>query len=251
MSEILDLSSQELGILGFICFCAGLVRGFSGFALSAFVMATAVTILPPIQLIPVLWFLEMSAGLLMARGGWRDANRSDALLLVTGNLVGWPIGLWLTKTISTTTSKITVLIIIVTLAISQLARVRITFLNSKKGALISGIVAGVISGLAHVGGMIVALYALSRDSDARTMRGTLVTYLFIGSFSSFVFLLAFGVMEKIAMYRGLSMILPTMVGVWIGTKFFIPKLQPYYRPFCLSLLVGLALITLLRQIALK
>ena len=248
MPELLNLSPQEIGILGFICFCAGLVRGFSGFALSAFVMATAVTILPPVQLIPVLWFLEMSASLLMARGGWRDANRNDALLLVLGNLIGWPVGLWLTLSISTSASKITVLIIIVTLAISQLAKIRLAFLNAKKGALIAGVVAGIVSGLAHVGGMIVALFALSRDADPRTMRGTLVTYLFIASFSSFIYLLAFGVMEQTAMFRGLSMILPTVAGVWVGTKMFTPRFQPYYRPFCLSLLIGLALVTLMRQV---
>ncbi len=247
MAEWMNLSPGELWILGFICFSAGLVRGFSGFALSALVMATAVAIMPPIELIPILWILEMAASLMMARSGWRDANRGDALRLVAGNIIGWPFGLWLTTTISVTASKRTVLVIVVVLATSQLARIRLSFLNSNIGAILTGIVAGVISGIAHLGGMIVALYALARDSDARTMRGTLVTYLFIGSLSSLVYLLAFGVLEETALFRGAAMVLPTVVGVWLGKQLFIPMLQPYYRPFCLCLLIGLASLTLIRE----
>ena len=100
MIEALDLTHTEIFALGGICFIAGLVRGFSGFALSALVMASAVIFLAPIELIPILWFLEMAASLLMARGGWKDADRESALTLVGGNMLGWPIGLWMTTSVS-------------------------------------------------------------------------------------------------------------------------------------------------------
>ena len=99
MSAFLDLTMNQIVLLGVICFAAGLVRGFAGFALSALVMASAATIISPISLIPVLWFLEMAASLQMAGGGWRDANRTIAILLVVGNFIGWPIGLSLTTSL--------------------------------------------------------------------------------------------------------------------------------------------------------
>jgi len=46
----LALPPDHLALLGLICFIAGLVRGFSGFALSAMVMASGALILPPVQL---------------------------------------------------------------------------------------------------------------------------------------------------------------------------------------------------------
>ena len=64
-----DLTGREFLILTVIVIVAGIVRGFSGFALSAVVMASAVIILPPVQLIPICWWLEMTASVLMARGG--------------------------------------------------------------------------------------------------------------------------------------------------------------------------------------
>ena len=92
----LALPPDHLALLGLICLIAGLVRGFSGFALSAMVMASGALILPPVQLIPVCWWLEMTASLFMLRGGWREANRKVALGLAIGSTIGVPFGLALT-----------------------------------------------------------------------------------------------------------------------------------------------------------
>jgi len=246
MSAFLDLTIPQIVLLGGICFAAGMVRGFAGFALSALVMAAAATIISPISLIPVLWFLEMAASLQMAGGGWRDANRTIAILLVMGNFIGWPIGLTLTTSLPTDTSTLIALLIILALAALQLARLRILGLATRPGTLISGIVAGIAAGVAHVGGMVVALYVLSQNQPAKMMRGTLVVYLFLASFGSFLFLMYFDVMTLQAAWRGLFFAPIAMLGVFVGTKFFSPKWEPYYRPFCLNLLMFLASLGLIR-----
>ncbi len=249
MGDWAGLPLTDWIFLSGICFFAGLVRGFSGFALSAVIMASALAILPPVQLIPVLFFLELVAGLMMARGGWRDADRKAAITLVLGNMAGWPIGLWLTMTISVGASKTTVLITILVLAATQLARLRLPFLATQTGTILTGVTAGIVSGLAHVGGMIVALYALSRDSQSKVMRGTLVTFLFFSSIGSFFYQRWFGVMDQTSVLRAGILIFPTVFGVWLGQRLFTERLQPYYRPFCLWLLVGLALVSLIRHLA--
>lgn len=246
MTELLDLSSFDIAILACICLAAGMVRGFAGFALSALVMASAATLISPLSLIPVLWFLEMAASVQMASGGWRDANRMIAILLVIGNFIGWPIGLSLTTSLPVQTSTLIALLIIIALAALQLARVRIPALASRPGTLISGIVAGIAAGVAHVGGMVVALYVLSQNQPAKMMRGTLVVYLFLASFGSLFFLIYFDVMTKLAAWRGLVFAPVAMLGVFVGTKFFSPKWEPYYRPFCLGLLMFLASFGLIR-----
>ena len=48
------LTGQEFAILTVIVVIAGIVRGFSGFALSAIVMASAVIILPPVQILSLI-----------------------------------------------------------------------------------------------------------------------------------------------------------------------------------------------------
>ena len=247
LTAITALTPSELATITVIVFLAGIVRGFAGFALSALIMATAVVILPPVELIPMLWWLEMAASLLMMKGGWADADRPTAYGLVIGSTIGWPLGLWLTTSVDVATSKVIALSVIVVLAVSQLAKVRLDFLANKPGLYGTGIVSGIVSGVAHVGGMVVAFYVLASNAPARSMRGSLVLYLFLGSIAALITQLAFGVMDMSGVARGLTFAIPTMLGVVVGQRLFVDRLSGYYRPFCLCLLIGLAGAGLIRH----
>ena len=100
LAALLALPISEIAVLAVICLIAGLVRGFSGFALSAMVMASGALIIAPVQLIPICWWLEMTASLFMLRGGWQDANRKVAIGLAIGSTLGVPFGLALTMAIA-------------------------------------------------------------------------------------------------------------------------------------------------------
>lgn len=241
-----DLTGQEFLILTAIVIVAGIVRGFSGFALSAIVMASAVIILPPVQLIPICWCLEMTASLLMARGGWKEADRSIVFGLVIGSTLGVPFGILLTTSVSVEISQLIALVLIIALALTQLAKIRLAFLATKLGLYGSGFAAGVATGLASVGGMIIAIYVLSQDAPAAKMRAALVLFLFISSLTTVITLLWFGVMNSTAAMRGFSLALPTAFGVMVGQWLFIPRFAAYYRPLCLSLLCALAGAALIR-----
>ena len=241
-----DLTGREFLILTVIVIVAGIVRGFSGFALSAVVMASAVIILPPVQLIPICWWLEMTASVLMARGGWQEADRGVVMGLVIGSTVGVPFGLLLTTSISVEASKFVALTLIIALAVTQLAKIRMSFLATKPGLYGSGFAAGVVTGLASVGGMVIAVYVLSQDAPAAKMRAALVLFLFVSSLTSLIMLLWFGVMNSTAAARGLSLAIPTTLGVYLGQRLFTPRFAPYYRPACLSLLCALAGAALVR-----
>jgi len=248
MTSLLGLGPAEIVALIGITFVAGLVRGFSGFALSAMVMASAVLILPPVQLIPICWWLEMGASLLMVRGGWADADRGVVKGLVIGAAVGVPIGLAFTTSVSVEISSLIALSILIVLAATQLLRIRLAFLATTTGLYGSGVASGIVTGLASIGGMVVALYVLAREAPARQMRGSLVLYLFFSSLVSMVTLLAYGVMDSTAALRGLVFAVPTLAGVVLGQRLFTPKYERYYKPLCLSLLIALATVALIRTL---
>jgi uncharacterized membrane protein YfcA len=234
--------------LAAICFAAGLVRGFTGFALSAFGLALAVLILPPVELIPVMWWLELAASLVMLRHGWGGADVRAAVTLVLGSVLGLFGGLALTTSVDPAISQQIALVVLITLALLQLTGLRIPQLSTKSGTLITGLIAGVVTGLAGIGGMVVALYVLARNDEPAKMRATLVAFLFIGSFTSFGMHLWFGTMNTTSTLRGLAFILPCVIGVLIGQRLFTPRLQPYYRPTCLTLLIGLGAVSLVRSV---
>jgi hypothetical protein len=248
LANLISLTISEVVILATICLIAGVVRGFSGFALSALVMASAALIIPPIQLIPICWWLEITASLFMFRSVWQEANRKIAVGLAIGSTLGMPFGLALTMAIATELSKLLALGVIIALAALQLARVRIPFSVRNWGLYGSGWVAGVVSGVAGVGGMVVALFILSQKAQPRQMRASLVLFLFLSSVTTIISLWYFGVMDQVAIKRGLVMALPAGLGVVLGKLLFMPKWEYLYKPFCLTLLIVLAITGIIRVI---
>lgn len=246
LTALTGLTGLEFLVCLLVIFLAGVVRGFSGFALSALVMASLVIILPPIELIAVCWFLEMSASLLMVRGGIQQWDRGVVFGLVAGSTIGTPFGLYLTNTLPADGSRMIALVTILILAALQLLRVRAGFLATKSGIYIAGLVAGIATGLASVGGMVVALYVLARESSAGMMRASLVMFLFISSGFSFIYFTLYGMMTAEAVSRGLIFAPVCMMGVVAGQALFRPQLERFYKPFCLSLLMVLAAAGLLR-----
>lgn len=229
-------------------FAAGVVRGFSGFALSAIVMASVVVILPPVELIPVCFLLEAAASLVMVRGGFRNADMGIVWGLVIGSTIGVPIGLWATTSIPVETSKMAALIVILGLTLAQLFKAAPAGLQTRKGLYATGVSAGIVTGLASVGGMVVALYILASNKEARIMRASLVMFLSITLATSLVFLLLFGVLDVTAMRRGILFAPIVLGGVLLGSFLFRPSLEGLYKRFCLVLLLALSAAGLIRMI---
>jgi len=96
--------------------------------------------------------------------------------------------------------------------------------------------------------MIVALYFLATNAPPARMRASLVMFLFVGMFTSGVWLVSTDVLDRLALMRGLVLAPAVAAGVLIGARLFGPALQGIYRNFCLTLLIGLALAGLVRQI---
>ena len=246
MMELASLDARQVVTLLAISLVAGIVRGFSGFALSAVVMAAALPLLPPAALIPICWMMEVAASALLVRGGMADADRRLVLTLLGGTLVGTPLGLWLTTTLDVELAKAVALGALVVFAVMQLLGLRLIFLATAAGLTVAGLLAGLVTGLANLGGMVVALVVLALRHPAREMRGSLVLFLVGSQALTFGWLLAYGLLDAISLARGALLVPAAMVGVLIGRAGFRPSMERWYRPACLTLLVGLSLIGLAR-----
>ena len=246
MFGTLALNNSDLLILILICFFAGLIRGFSGFGLSAFVMSLALTIIPPIELIPVCWWMEFVAGVFMIRNGWKDSDKKISIILWLGAVFGLPVGIALTTILDFQTSKIVALVLILILALILLRNFKIQFLSTSVGTISSGVFAGAATGLASIGGMIVAIYVLASQNSVRRVRASLVLYIFLNSVTTFIFLILFDVMDHKAFVRGVLLTVPSSIGVVLGSILFMQKLEKYYRPFSLGLLTSFSLVGLIR-----
>ena len=138
--------------------------------------------------------------------------------------------------------------LILILSVILFRNFKLPFLSSKLGTVSSGICAGIATGLASIGGLIVATYVLASQHSARRMRASLVVYILLNSLTTFVFLIIFDVMDQKALIRGVLLALPSSIGVVLGSILFMQKLEKYYRPFSLVLLITFCIVGLIRLI---
>ena len=244
----LDLTTGELAFAITATFVAGAVRGFTGFALSALIMATLTLILPPIELLPVCVLLELLASALLVRGGFAQADRAMILQLQSGALVGTPLGLALTTILDPNTSRLFVQSLILCLALAQLLRLRLPISPHPAATVATGVLSGFVTGIASIGGMVIALYTLARQMPPATVRASLILVIFIGGALTFLWQAAFGILTSISALRAAALAIPMVAGVLVGRAFFRPEFEKHYRPFSLSLLIALAAFGLVRAL---
>ena len=244
-SELTDLTEMQFIYCLVSIFVAGVVRGFSGFALSAVVVASMAGTLSTVELLPMVYLLEAFASLIMLRGGIRDADMSIVWVLSICSAIGVPIGLMATISLPIELTRIIALGLILILAVMQLFNFAPKFVGTRIGLYGTGLIAGIVSGLAALGGMVVALYVLASKVEPRSMRGALVMYLFIGLFTSLIWYLIYGIMDVRAVIRGIVFAPVLFAGVLIGFSLFSPALQVFYKRFCLVLLMCLSIVGLL------
>ena len=82
-------------ILGYATACvfgAAVVRGYSGFGFSLLTIVSLSLLLPPAQIVPSIFIMEVAASLHLLPGVWRDIHWQALLWLTVGCLVGTPFG---------------------------------------------------------------------------------------------------------------------------------------------------------------
>ena len=244
----LQLSGSTLSLMAAFALLAGMVRGFAGFGLSALVMASLALFIPPVALIPVCFIFEAVSSLVMFRGGLREGNRPLLFGLITGYTIGLPVGLAATHALSPELSRVLALGLILLLTTLQLLKISPHFLAARWGSYIAGFLAGIATGTAAAGGMVVALFVLAQQMPAREIRGSLVLFLFASMAVSGFWMSVTGTLDSLAIKRGLMFVPLVIAGVLIGTWLFRPSLEPYYKRFCLWLLVFVASVGMLRLV---
>lgn len=248
MLAILDLPNTGLAVLIASVFIAGVVRGFTGFAASAVVMATATVVLAPIDLLPICLLLELVASAFLVRGSINEADQKLVLPLVGFAFVALPVGLHLTQTLPPDISTLIALTIIGVLAAMQLFRVPLPAGKGFLSVMVVGSLAGLVQGVASVGGLVHALYVLALRLPPTATRATMILGVMFSGAMGLFWQLSLGVMTWQAFLRLATVLVPFLLGLWLGRFLFTPGREQYYRPVSLGVLVVLAGAGILRQL---
>lgn len=219
----IDLTAFTAGQLGFLAasaLLAGMARGFSGFGAALIFVPLASTVVGPATAAPVLLVTDLILSTGFIPNATRIANRREVGTMLIGTLVGVPTGAMILARAEPITIRWT---------IAALVTVALTLLMSGwrfKGPASSpvtigvGVVAGLFSGLAQVGGPPIVVYWLSTEPRPEIVRANIVLYFAVSASLTALSYVLVGVLT-FSIVSLMLVIGPTYgLGLFLGSRLF-------------------------------
>ena len=223
---------------------AGFMRGLSGFGFSALCFFALSPILPPMAIVPLMFLLECAASVHIMPKVWSHVPWRWLLALSIGAMLGTPFGvygvaLWQPEIVRGL-AGIGVLIA----SIALLKGWRFASADSTLVLVVVGTISGFVNGMASIGGLVIAVYALSASISLLSMRAALVVFFLIIDIYGLMWFGGHGFLN-INTFILASIALPVMLlGNRIGFAYFDRIKETTRRYISIALLMTLALLAL-------
>ncbi len=237
-----------------VVFAAGIVRGFAGFGFSALCVAGMSLFMPPAQVVPPIFMLEVLASLSLLRGALRHADWHWLSWLVLGNALCIPMGVALLAYVSETPLRLLIGALLLLAAALLRSGWRLSLQPTPAMRLATGLVSGFVNGVAAIGGIAVAVMLSTTALAPAVMRATMILmFLFTDLYALAWAALLPGQDGQdllVASTAQLALWLaPAMLaGIWFGQRAFVGVSPEAFRRQVLNLLVLIAALSLLRAI---
>jgi uncharacterized protein len=100
-----DVSIDAAIAICAIAFVSGTARGFSGFGSALIFMPLASSMAAPRLVAALLLIIDFVAALPLAPNAWKHADRKATAVMVSGALIGVPIGTWFLSRLEPVTTR--------------------------------------------------------------------------------------------------------------------------------------------------
>jgi len=224
-------------------FGAAIVRGYSGFGFSLLAITALSLALPPAEIVPSIFMLEIAASLHLLPSIWRDIHWRSIGLLLLGCVIATPIGVQLLANLPAAPMRI-VLSIFVVIVVGFLWRgFSLKTMPGPAATLATGAASGLFNGAFGIGGPPVILFFFSSPAGVAVGRASVIAY-FLGTDSIG---LAFQAQAQLTTWATLvrfaTFLPPLLIGVWVGARIFKHADPESFRRWVLRILALLAVLT--------
>ena len=135
-----QLSLVEIYFAVFTVFIASIIRGFNGFGFSATCISGFSFILPALEIVPIILILEVLISIFMIPYIWSKIDWNFVLKLLSGIIIGSPIGLYLLKYLTPDVTHLSVCVIIIFFSLLLMRGYTNQKINNKYGKFFTGII---------------------------------------------------------------------------------------------------------------
>jgi len=242
--QILTTVFALLCILG-----AAVVRGYSGFGFSLLGVSSLSLLLPPAEIVPSIFILEVAASLHLLPGAWRDIHWRALLWLTLGCLVGTPVGVYALAHVPAApmTVALAAFVLVATLLLARGYALR--SFPGPGATLATGVVSGLCNGSFGIGGPPVILFFFSSPAGVAAGRASMIAFFLLTDLIALAWQGWDGLLTPMTVWRAV-MFLPALVaGISLGNRGFIHADPAQFRRWVLRLLMLLAVVTGVRALA--
>jgi len=248
LQQWLGLSPLMLLYAFFAIGVAAYIRGYSGFGFSALTVTSLALILPPSEVVPTAYMLEVAASIHMLPLVWRSIDWKILRWLVIGAVMGTPFGIIFLEEVPQETMRLVISGIVLTASLLLWKNIRIKSSANWYSILAVGFFSGVINGAAAIGGLPVVLFFLSISLGSALSRASMVAYLFIIDLYAVFLPGSQQLISTELLGRTVIFLIPLLIGIYIGHRSFVKTTPESFRKFALSLLIVLSLAVIVRAV---
>jgi uncharacterized membrane protein YfcA len=242
---ILGFAPPILVWIGLAALAAFVVRGLSGFG-SAMIGIGALTLaLPPAQVVPAFFALELLTTVNLLPSVWGQIDWRSLRWVIAGCALTTPVGLTLLAHLDPNPMRLVVSACLATIALLMLSGLaqRLTPCSTPGplGALAAGGAAGLLNGAAGIPGPPAIVFYFATATTVVSRATLIAFFLFTDSYGLAVAGGA-GLLAGVG-WRLIAAALPfSLLGLWIGQRLYVRLDEPRLRRVIWTLLAGLGLL---------
>jgi uncharacterized membrane protein YfcA len=224
-------------------FAAAVVRGYSGFGFSLLAIVSLSLLLPPAQIVPSIFIMEVAASLHLLPGVWRDIHWRALLWLVGGCLVGTPFGVYALAHVPGAPMTLALAVFVLIAAVMLARGYALKSLPGPAATFATGTASGLFNGAFGIGGPPVILFFFSSPTGAAAGRASMIAFFLITDITGLAWQSWSGLLSLVTVWRAVLFLPALAAGVWLGNRGFMNADPIDFRRWVLRLLVVLAVLT--------
>ena len=240
--------ASPVAIVLFGVFVASLLRGFTGFGFGLAAVPLLSLALPPAQVVPFVVVLQVVVGLGGLRAAWPHCDWRSVGGLAPGLVMGIPLGLVVLTHLPPNPVRLAIGLIIAASVVLLAKGAHLPRRPSRGLTVATGLLSGVISGLASMGGPPIVVYLLALGHGAAVVRATSIVFFMLSGMVSVVPMSFAGLIDHdVLVWSALSV--PVLFGgSWLGTWGFHRARPHHHRMTALIVLSVLAVVLIARSL---
>jgi uncharacterized membrane protein YfcA len=231
-------------IYAFACvFGAAVVRGYGGFGFAMFAIVPLSLVLPPMEIVPSIFIMDIAAGLHLLPGVWRDIHWRALLWLTIGCLVGTPFGVYALAHVPAAPLTLALAVFVLTAALLLARGYALKSFPGPAATFATGTASGLCGGGFGMSGPPVILFFFSSPAGAAAGRASMIAFFLITDATGLVWQGWNGLLGAASVWRAILFMPALVAGVWLGNRGFVKADVANFRRWVLRLLMLLALLT--------